>query len=81
MRFTGIVRWFDFIRGLGVIGHETGDGDCHVDHSSLRGTVCNLLAAGDRVEFEVIHSGTSIAAHDVIRIGTVLVPAALEGSC
>lgn len=81
MRFTGTVKWFDFIRGLGVIGHEDGDLDCLVDHSSLRGTVCNLLAAGDRVEYDVIEFGAGSAARDVIRLGAGLVPATLEGSC
>jgi len=79
MRFTGTVRWFDLIRGLGVIGHEEGDLDCLVDHSSLRGTVCNPLAAGERVEFDVVQFGAGAAARDVIRLGPVLVPAPFEG--
>ncbi len=79
MRFTGTVKWFDLIRGLGVIGREWDEPDCHVDHSALRGTVCNPLTAGERVEFGVTQIGLGAVAQDVIRLGFVLVPATIEG--
>lgn len=69
MRFTGTVRWFDSIRRLGVIGREWDAPDCHVDHSALRGTVCNPLTAGERVEFRVMQIGLGAVAQDVIRLG------------
>ena len=77
MRFTGTVRWFDSIRGLGVIGREWDAPDCHVDHSALRGTVCNPLTAGERVEFRVMQIGLGAVAQDVIRLGFAL-PATSE---
>ncbi len=79
MRFTGTVKWFDLIRGLGVIGRERDEADCHVDHSALRGTVCNPLAAGEQVEFRVKQIGPGAVAQDVIRLGFALVPATIEG--
>ncbi|OGU06072.1 MAG: hypothetical protein A2W29_03425 [Gemmatimonadetes bacterium RBG_16_66_8] len=78
MRFMGTVKWFDPIRGLGVIGLAGGATDCLVDHSALRGTVCNPLAAGETVEFGVIQFGASTAARDVIRLGFSLVPTTIE---
>jgi cold shock CspA family protein len=78
LRFMGTVKWFDPIRGLGVIGRDGGAADCHVDHSALRGTVCNPLTSGETVEFGVIWFGASTAARDVIRLGFSFVPATIE---
>jgi cold shock CspA family protein len=78
LRFMGTVKWFDPIRGLGVIGRDGGAADCHVDHSALRGTVCNPLTSGETVEFGVIWFGASTAARDVIRLGFSPVSAIIE---
>ncbi len=78
MRVTGKVKWFDLARGFGVIGREQGETDCFVRHSAMRGTVCNVLAGGDLVEFDVIQGGAGAVARDVIRLGFSVVPATLE---
>jgi CspA family cold shock protein len=78
MRVTGKVKWFDLSRGFGVIGREQGETDCFVRHSAMRGTVCNVLAGGDPVEFDVIQGGAGAIARDVIRLGFSVVPATLE---
>lgn len=68
MRVIGTVRWFDLSRGFGLIGRAPGEPDCFVRHSAMRGTVHNTLAAGDRVEFDVIQGGAGAVARDVIRL-------------
>ena len=80
MRVVGKVNWFDVIRGFGVIGRANGETDCLVHHSAMRGTICNPLAAGEPVEFEVAQGGGGITARDVIRLGVSLLPAALEAA-
>lgn len=70
MRMTGMVKWFDPSRGVGVIGRALGEADCCVHHTAMRGTVCGVLAAGDRVEFDVVQGEAGDVAHDVIRLET-----------
>lgn len=70
MRVTGSVRWFDLQRGFGVIRRALGEPDCFVRHSAMRGTMCDALATGDTVEFQVVQGGSGAAAHDVIRLAS-----------
>lgn len=69
MRVLGKVKWFDLVRGFGIIGRGTGEAECLVHHSAIRGTMCNPLAEGEPVEFEVIQGGGGATARDVIRMG------------
>ena len=79
MRVTGKVTWFDLVHGVGFIDREPGATDCYVRHSALRGTVCNLLAAGEAIEFDLIQVGLAAVALDVIRLGHSLIPATVGG--
>lgn len=69
MRVLGNVKWFDLVRGFGVIDRANGETACLVHHSAIRGTMCNPLAEGEPVEFEVVEGGGGATAHDVIRLG------------
>ncbi|HMA42233.1 MAG TPA: cold shock domain-containing protein [Gemmatimonadales bacterium] len=69
MRVLGKVKWFDLVRCFGVIGRANGDSECLVHHSAIRGTMCNPLAEGEPVEFEVVQGGGGATARDVIRLG------------
>lgn len=69
MRVTGEVKWFDIIRGIGLINRGPGETDCVVYHSAVRGTVHNGLATGQLVEFTVIQGGAGAVARDLIRLG------------
>jgi CspA family cold shock protein len=73
MRVFGKVKWFDLLRGFGVIGRER-ETDCFVRHSAMRGTMHHALATGEHVEFDVIQGGAGAVARDVIRLGGPLVP-------
>lgn len=74
MRVLGKVKWFDLLRGFGVIGRAEGQADCFVRHSGVRGTLWRALAVGDPVEFTVLQGGAGAVAHDVIRLGDACVP-------
>jgi cold shock CspA family protein len=69
MRVAGRVKWFDLARCFGMIGYASGESECLVHHSGIRGTVCNPLAAGEPVEFEIVHGGGGATARDLIRLG------------
>lgn len=69
MRVLGKVKWFDLVRCFGVIGRGDGERECLVHHSAMRGTMCNPLAAGEPVEFEIVQGGGGATARDVIRLG------------
>jgi cold shock protein len=68
-RVLGNVKWFDLVRGFGMIGRANGERECLVHHSAIRGTMCNPLAEGEPVEFEVVQGGGGATARDVIRLG------------
>lgn len=73
MRVTGIVRWFDLLRGFGVIRCE-GEADCFVRHSAIRGSLQHVLALGDQVEFDLIQGAAGAVARDVVRLNVPLIP-------
>jgi CspA family cold shock protein len=75
MRVLGKVKWFDVMRGFGMISRTHGEGDCVVHHAAVRGTVHHALAAGEVVEFDVVQSGGGPTARDVIRLGFGRLPA------
>ncbi len=75
MRITGKVKWFDIVRGIGLIGRGPGETDCVVHHSAVRGTMHNGLATGQLVEFTVIQGGAGAIARDLIRLGGIHMPA------
>lgn len=78
MRFMGTVKWFDLLRGFGVIGRDPGQADCLVYHSAMRGSLHHALAIGDRVEFDLIQGGAGSVARDVIRLGVDFIPLSLR---
>jgi CspA family cold shock protein len=69
MRVLGKVKWYDLVRCFGVIDRANGETACLVHHSAIRGTMCNPLAEGEPVEFEVVEGGSGATARDVIRLG------------
>ncbi len=78
MRVTGRVRWFDRVRAFGVIDREPGQTHCIVRHAAMRGTLCNVLVAGEQVEFEVGCGAAGAVARDVVRVGAGRTPASGE---
>ncbi|XP_020216872.1 cold shock protein 2 [Cajanus cajan] len=50
-RFTGVVQWFNNIKGFGFIKPDDGGEDLFVHQSSIRSDGYRTLLEGDRVEF------------------------------
>lgn len=64
--YQGIVREFDSTRGRGIIQIETGE--CFpVRYSAIIGTGLRRLQCGDRVSFDLEHTGNSLRAIRVVR--------------
>ena len=64
---TGIVKWFDAVKGFGFIAPEDGSKDVFVHHSALQGDDgYKSLDEGQRVKFEVISGPKGLAANNVI---------------
>jgi CspA family cold shock protein len=78
MRVMGTVKWFDLLRGFGVIRREPGESDCFVRHAAMRGSLHHPLATCDRVEFDVIQGGAGAVARDVIRLDAAVLPLILK---
>jgi CspA family cold shock protein len=49
---SGIVKWFNEVKGYGFIKRENG-GDVFVHYSAIKGDGYRTLSEGQRVEFEV----------------------------
>ena len=69
MRTTGTVKWFNDAKGYGFIKAESGEEDCYVHHSRIQGPGFHTLAAGERVEFDLVSGNTGRIAENVVRLG------------
>jgi cold shock protein len=69
MRTTGTVKWFNDAKGFGFIKPESGDKDCFVHHSAIKGSGFKSLTEGERVEFEIVPGAKGPAAQNVTKLG------------
>ena len=69
MRTTGTVKWFNDSKGFGFITPEGGGKDLFVHHSAIQGGGFKTLAAGERVEFDVVQGQKGPAAENVTKLG------------
>jgi predicted RNA-binding protein YlqC (UPF0109 family)/cold shock CspA family protein len=65
---TGIVTWFNDIKGYGFITME-GGADVFMRRSSIRGGANYTLVEGDRVTFQVIQDDKGLKAINVAKTG------------
>ncbi|OGT19038.1 MAG: cold-shock protein [Gammaproteobacteria bacterium RBG_16_57_12] len=64
---TGIVKWFDAVKGFGFISPEDGSKDVFVHHSAIQGNDgYKSLSEGQRVSFEVNSGPKGPAATNVV---------------
>ena len=69
MRFSGTVKWYNFVKGYGFIDRDNAKGDVFVQHSSIvSDDKYKRLADGDRVEFSIRESREGSHAFGVTRI-------------
>ena len=74
--YTGVVRWFNNLKGYGFLGKEDGnDVFCHF--SGILGDGFKTLQEGERVEFDVIVGPKGPQAANVKRLATT--PVAKSG--
>ena len=69
-RETGIVKWFNNIKGFGFIERQSGE-DVFVHYSEIITEGYKSLNQLDEVEFTVIESDKGLQAKDVLRVGEV----------
>jgi CspA family cold shock protein len=66
---TGTVRWWDDERSFGVLSQDGGGEDVLCHHTAILADGCfKLLAAGQRLEFQVCESPEGLVATNVRRV-------------
>lgn len=66
-RKSGIVRWFNRLKGFGFIKPEDGDSDIFVHYSQIEGEGYRNLFEGDPVSYEEFDAGKGPQARRVTR--------------
>lgn len=69
MRTTGTVRWYDGLRGRGIVGRDSGEHDCFFHVSVTDGLA--PLASCARVEFDVVQTPAGWMAANLAAIRPV----------
>jgi cold shock CspA family protein len=54
---TGTILWFDADRGFGFIRPDLGPRDVYMHASALHASAPDAVAAGAKVEFELVQAG------------------------
>ena len=62
---TGIIQWFDSIKGFGFITPSTGGLDIFIHASELRKSGIDKVNEGDKVSFEVKKGPKGSAATNI----------------
>ena len=66
MRTRGTVKWFHDQRGFGFIVPEDGSPNCFVHRSAIQTEGTESLAAGARVEFDIVQEEKGPRAENVV---------------
>ena len=64
-RQTGVVKWFNRIKGFGFIQPDDGGKDIFVHYTAIDGDGYKNLYEGDRVDFELVDVGRGPQAQRV----------------
>ena len=62
---TGIVKWFNPVKGYGFIAQEGGGNDVFVHMSAVEKAGLDTLKEGQRVSFEIVSERGKTAASDL----------------
>lgn len=62
---TGVVKWFNRLKGFGFILPEDGGDDVFVHFSAIDGDGYRNLYEGDRVDYIEVDNGRGPLAHKV----------------
>ena len=66
-RSTGVVKWFNRVKGFGFIKPEQGE-DVFVHYSAIRGEGYRNLEENDKVEFTITQGPKGLQAVDVVKM-------------
>ena len=64
---SGVVKWFNRLKGYGFIVPDQGGDDVFVHYSAIDGEGYRNLLEGDRVRFELVDQGKGPQAQQVHR--------------
>ena len=64
-RKSGIVKWFNRVKGFGFISPDEDDSEVFVHYSAIDGEGYRNLYEGDRVDFDEIDEGKGPQARNV----------------
>lgn len=59
---TGVVKWFNNVKGYGFIARDDGQGDIFVHFRGIAGTGYRSLTEGDKVSFAVEEGAKGLQA-------------------
>jgi cold shock CspA family protein len=62
---SGVVKWFDPCRGLGVIAQDSGGPDAVAHRLAVHGDADCMLVAGNRVLFDVTLDVAGVRADNI----------------
>ncbi len=74
-RTSGVVKWFNRIKGFGFILPDDGSQEVFVHYSAIDGEGYRNLYEGDRVEFDLVDMGKGPQARAVVIRRTPGMPA------
>ena len=66
-RTTGQVTWYSDEKGYGFIAREGGE-DVYVHYAAIEGEGYRTLAAGQRVEFDLVRGPKGLRAERVVTL-------------
>ena len=66
-RTTGVVKWFNRVKGYGFIKPEQGE-DVFVHYSAISGEGYRNLEENDKVEFTITQGPKGLQAVDVVKL-------------
>lgn len=66
MSDTGVVKWFNNVKGFGFIEPESGDGDIFVHYSEIQSDGYKTLSRGQIVKYEVREGPKGMQAMNVV---------------
>jgi CspA family cold shock protein len=66
MSTTGVVKWFNNVKGFGFIEPENGDGDIFVHYSEIQSDGYKTLSRGQAVTYDVREGPKGMQALNVV---------------
>lgn len=69
-KYTGVVKWFNNLKGYGFLGHNDGP-DVFVHYSSIQHEGYKSLKEGEAISFDIIEGEKGLQADRVQRLTVI----------